>query len=144
MFCGEYQHNFDQKGRVIMPARFREGLQDKFMATRGTDGCIYAFSLEEFEKRVTKLLSTEEDYEDKEVARQRHFLGSARECEFDSQGRAMIPSNLREWAKIKKQVTIIGIGTRIEIWDFDNYEAYKNKEESQPSHFNKKQDEVKP
>lgn len=125
MFIGEYTHSIDNKGRVIMPSAFREGLGEKFYVTKGMEGCIFVYDQEQWkaleEKTKTLRLTSKK-------ARQfeRIFYAPAREIEFDKQGRFVIPQNLREYAEIEGEASIIGVSSRIEIWDKDKYSEYMN------------------
>ncbi len=116
MFMGEYNHTIDDKGRLIIPAKFRELLQDEFIVTKGLDGCLFAFPKDEwqaFEEQLRKLPLTQKN------ARKftRFFMGGAATCELDKQGRILIPQNLREFAKLDKDVVLSGNLNRIEIWN---------------------------
>ena len=116
MFIGEYEHSVDVKGRVIMPAKLREDIGETFILTKGLDGCLFAYSQTEwtnFEEKLKTLPLTNKN------AREfvRFFLSGAIECEIDKQGRFLIPSNLRDYAKLDKEIVILGVGTRIEIWN---------------------------
>ena len=120
LFIGEYEHSVDAKGRVIMPAKLREDIGEKFILTKGLDGCLFAYSQTEwnnFEEKLKTLPLTNKNARDFV----RFFLSGAIECEIDKQGRFLIPSNLREYAKLIKDIAIIGVGTRIEVWDKDTW-----------------------
>ncbi len=120
LFIGEYEHSVDAKGRVIMPAKLREDIGEKFILTKGLDGCLFAYSQTEwanFEEKLKTLPLTNKNARDFV----RFFLSGAIECEIDKQGRFLIPSNLREYAKLIKDIAIIGVGTRIEIWDKETW-----------------------
>lgn len=125
MLIGEFEHSLDAKGRLIMPAKLRETIGDKFVVTKGLDGCLFAFSLAEwlnFEEKLKSLpLSNRNSREFT-----RFFLSGATECEIDKQGRFLIPTNLRESANLQKEVVIIGVGTRIEIWDKEKWNSYND------------------
>lgn len=128
MFIGEYNHSIDNKGRVIMPSKFREELGEKFYVTKGMEGCVFVYDENEWhrlEEKTKQLRLTSKK------ARQfeRIFYAPAREMEFDKQGRFVIPQNLREYADISKEATIIGVSSRIEIWDTDKYEEYMKSED---------------
>ena len=127
MFCGEYKNTIESKGRIIIPAKFREELGEKFVVTKGLDNCLYGYSLEEwsnFEKKVKELPQT-----DKYVRTfTRFFFSGATECELDKQGRVLIPSNLREYAKLEKNVYTVGVSSRFEIWAKDAWEEYISSE----------------
>ena len=104
MLMGEYSHSLDTKGRIIMPAKLRQDIGEKFIITKGLDGCLFAFSQTEwfnFEEKLKSLPT---------------------ECEIDKQGRFLIPNNLRESAGLEKDVIIIGVGTRLEIWNKEIWE----------------------
>ena len=125
MLMGEYSHSLDTKGRVIMPAKLRQDIGEKFIITKGLDGCLFAFSQAEwfnFEEKLKTLPLSDKN------ARNfvRFFLSGATECEIDKQGRFLIPNNLREAANLEKDVIIIGVGTRLEIW---NKETWKKCDE---------------
>ena len=116
MLIGEYAHSLDTKGRLIMPARLRQDMGDKFIVTKGLDGCLFAFSQNEWLNFETKLKSL--PLSDRNARNfVRFFLSGATECELDKQGRFLIPNNLRLAANLEKDTVIIGVGTRLEIWD---------------------------
>ena len=116
MLIGEYEHSLDAKGRLIMPAKLREDMGEKFILTTGLDGCLFGFSMSEWEKFEDKLKALPITNKN---ARNfvRFFLSGATECELDKQGRFLIPNNLRTAANLEKETVIIGVGTRLEIWD---------------------------
>jgi len=116
MFMGEFSHAVDAKGRIIMPARFREELGDCFVLTVGIDGCLTAYPTEAWKSFIEKLMALPSS--NKSVRQlQRFFMSNANECEFDKQGRVLLPAKLRNAAKIDKEVTFIGMKDKIEIWD---------------------------
>ena len=123
MFIGEYSHNLDAKGRIIIPSKLRNELHSSFILTRGLDNCLTIYSLEQWEKifiEINKLPTTKKD------TRQyiRVLTSSACECTLDNQGRILIPTNLAEPLGIKKEVTIIGANDHIEIWDKKTWDEY--------------------
>ncbi len=123
MFMGEYHHTMDDKGRVIMPAKFRESLGENFVVTRGLDNCLFVYPAEEWqsmEGKLTKLPLTRQDAR----AFVRFFLSGAVDCEFDKQGRISIPNNLREHSHLVKDVVIIGVANRLELWSKERWEKY--------------------
>ena len=127
MLIGEYEHSLDVKGRLIMPAKIREDIGEKFIITKGLDGCLFGFSQSEwanFEEKLKTLPLTNKNARDFV----RFFLSGAIECEIDKQGRFLIASNLREYATMEKEVVIIGVGTRIEIWNKDKWKQYNSDE----------------
>lgn len=125
MLLGEYRHNVDVKGRVSVPSKFREDLGQSFVVTKGLDNCLFIYSKQEwetFENKLKQLPLTNQD------ARSfiRFFFAGATECEVDKQGRINIPQNLRDYASIKKDVVIVGVATRAEIWDSEAWDNYTN------------------
>ncbi len=127
LLIGEYEHSLDVKGRMIMPAKIREDIGDKFIITKGLDGCLFGFSQEEwnnFEEKLKTLPLTNKNARDFV----RFFLSGAIECEIDKQGRFLIAGNLREYAGLEKEAMITGVGTRIEIWDKDKWKKYNSEE----------------
>ncbi|HBG75416.1 division/cell wall cluster transcriptional repressor MraZ [Eubacteriales bacterium mix99] len=125
MFIGEYQHTIDPKGRVILPAKFREELGEKFVVTKGLDHCLFVYPNGEWsnlEKKLRTLPLTSKDAR----AFIRFFFAGAAECGVDKQGRILIPANLRQHADLNKELAIIGVSTRVEIWDRDAWDAYNN------------------
>lgn len=120
MLIGEYEHSLDLKGRLIMPSKLRTDIGERFILTKGLDGCLFAFSTEEWSNFETKLKAL--PLSDKNARNfVRFFLSGATECEIDKQGRFLIPNNLREAANLEKEVIIIGVGTRLEIWNKDTW-----------------------
>ena len=118
MLIGEYEHTIDAKGRLSMPSKLRRDMGEAFIVTKGLDGCLFAFSQDEWKNFETKLKSL--PLSDKNARNfVRFFLAGATECEIDKQGRFLIPSNLREAGKLEKEAVIIGVGTRLEIWNKD-------------------------
>ncbi|MBE3592835.1 MAG: division/cell wall cluster transcriptional repressor MraZ [Thermoanaerobacter sp.] len=125
MLMGQYEHTIDSKGRVIIPAKFREELRDRFVLTKGLDNCLFVYSLDEWKNIEAKLKTLPLTKKDAR-AFTRFFLAGAVECEIDKQGRILIPANLREHAKIEKDVIFIGVSTRVEIWSKEVWEEYSN------------------
>ena len=127
MLIGEFEHSLDAKGRLIMPAKIREDIGDKFIITKGLDGCLFGFSKKEwdnFEEKIKTLPLTNKNARDFV----RFFLSGATECEVDKQGRFLIAGNLREYASLEKDAVITGVGTRIEIWNKDKWKVYNSEE----------------
>lgn len=125
MFMGEYQHAVDGKGRLIMPAKFREELGDSFIVTRGMDNCLFVYPMHEWttlEQKLKALPFTRSDAR----AFMRFFFSGAAECELDKQGRVLIPNNLREHAKLSKDVVVIGVSNRVEIWSQEVWGQYSD------------------
>ena len=118
---GEYEHSLDAKGRLILPSKIREDMGEKFIITKGLDKCLFGFSQTEwanFEEKLKTLPLTNKNARDFV----RFFLSGAIECEIDKQGRFLIPNNLRVAAQLEKEAVIIGVGTRLEIWNKQNWE----------------------
>ena len=116
MLMGEYRHAMDAKGRLFMPAKLREDLGDKFIATQGIDGQLFVFSFEEWTNFANKLRSLPMS-DPGAQAFVRLFVAGASECEVDKQGRILLPAVLREFACLEKEVVLVGVGSRIEIWN---------------------------
>ncbi|GGD97819.1 division/cell wall cluster transcriptional repressor MraZ [Jeotgalicoccus aerolatus] len=128
MFMGEYKHNLDTKGRIIVPSKFRELLDEQFVITRGLDRCLFAYTEDEWsriEEKLKTLPLTKKD------ARKftRLFFSGATNVEIDKQGRINIPQNLREYAGLSKDCTVIGVSSRIEIWDSSSWEDFYTESE---------------
>ena len=125
MFIGEYAHALDNKNRIIIPSKFREGLGERFVLTKGLDGCLYAYPMSEWvilEEKLKKLPLTSKDAR----AFARFFFSGANEIEVDKQGRGLIPQNLLQYANLEKEIVSIGVSTRIEIWGKEKWEAYND------------------
>ena len=121
MLMGSYQHNIDPKGRVIMPAKFREELGEVFYATKGTDESITVLSKEAWEELGAKICALP-SAQTKDL--KRFLFSSAAELIPDKQGRILLPPVLRSYAHLDKDVMIIGTGSRVEIWDYDRWNQY--------------------
>ena len=120
-FKGEYSHSIDAKGRLIVPAKFRELLGDQFVVTKGFDGCLFVFAQDGWDQFEEKLQALPMD---KPEARMlgRFFISGAIDAEVDKQGRILLPSNLLQHAKIEKEAIIAGVGNRVEIWSKAEWE----------------------
>lgn len=121
MFMGEYNHSIDPKGRLIVPAKFRESLGDEFVVTQGLDGCLFVYPDEEwkaFEEKLKTLPMANKN------ARKfvRFFLAGAAQVEIDKQGRILLPASLRKFAGLEKEISLVGVGSRVEIWDKSRWE----------------------
>ena len=120
MFMGEYNHTIDAKGRLIIPSKFRELLGEEFVLTKGLDGCLSIYPMTEweaFEKKLSALPLTNKNAR----TLTRFFVAGATECELDKQGRILIPSTLREFAGLEKNVMLAGQLGRIDIWDEEKW-----------------------
>ncbi|MGR6544916.1 division/cell wall cluster transcriptional repressor MraZ [Paenibacillus tundrae] len=128
MFMGEFQHSIDDKGRVIIPAKFRESLGPSFVVTRGLDQCLFVYPMEEWgimEQKLKALPLMKSDAR----AFTRFFFSGATECDLDKQGRVNLPGNLREYAKLDKDCVVLGVSNRVEVWSKDIWENYFNQSE---------------
>ncbi|MDU4959748.1 MAG: division/cell wall cluster transcriptional repressor MraZ [Sporomusaceae bacterium] len=125
MLLGEYQHSIDSKGRVILPAKFREELGEQCIATKGLEKCLFVYPRQEWSTIENKLKQLPLA---KAEARAfvRFFFSGAAELECDKQGRVLIPANLRSYAALEKDIVVIGVLNRIEIWDRIAWEEYNN------------------
>lgn len=128
MLLGEYKHNLDNKGRLAVPAKFREKIKKGAIITRGLDHCLFVFDLKDWENLVQKLISLPL-VQSNSRAFVRLMLAGASDVSLDKQGRILIPDYLREYASLKKEVVITGLYNRIEIWDSENWKNYKLKTE---------------
>lgn len=122
---GEYQHTIDSKGRLFIPARFRDGLGEKFILTKGLDGCLFAYPPQEWtilEQKMRSMPFTSSDVR----AFVRFFFAGACECDVDKQGRILIPSNLRKHAALDREVVVVGVSLRVEIWSREKWDKYNS------------------
>jgi MraZ protein len=125
MFTGEYHHNLDAKGRMIIPAKFREGQSDTFWVTRSLDGCLSMYTPDGWQELVNKLDSLQFT-STKARMMKRFIIGSSVQCDLDKQGRILIPQVLRKTAGLDKDVTLVGVGDHVEIWSSESWDAYNN------------------
>ncbi|MCI6848142.1 MAG: division/cell wall cluster transcriptional repressor MraZ [Erysipelotrichaceae bacterium] len=125
MLIGEYHHSIDEKGRLIIPSKFREEIGTSFVVTRGLDGCLFVYSLVEWERIVAKLKKLPFTKKDARTFT-RFFLASATVCQFDKQGRINLVNSLIEYAELKKECAIIGVNDRLEIWALDKFNNLMN------------------
>ena len=123
MFMGEYHHNIDEKGRIVIPTKFREILEDKFIVVRGIEKCLYIYAKKDWEKLVEKLNTLPFTKKDARTFI-RSFFSGATECEFDRQGRTCIASPLIVYAGLSKECVIIGANDRIEIWGLTEWNEF--------------------
>jgi MraZ protein len=127
MFFGEYEHTMDPKGRVSMPSKFREKLTEVFYITKGLDACLFVFAEDEWrniEEKLKTLPLTNKN------ARQfvRTFYSGAMECSLDKQGRMALSQNLRDYAQLDKDIVLIGVSTRIEVWGKHTWQSYHDED----------------
>lgn len=134
MFLGTFEHLIDERNRLMLPKKFRQDLGRMAVLTRGLDGCLFLYPVSSWKKIEKKLVETPLTNKD---ARNfaRHMLSGAMEVEVDKFGRVLLPSYLKEYAKLKKNTVILGLGERIEVWDKSTWKTYTEKLE-------KKTDEV--
>jgi len=129
MLLGEYQHSLDAKGRMAVPAKFRDTLSAGAIVTRGLDNCLFVFTREEWGKLADKIIALPLAQANSR-AFTRLMLSGAMDAELDRQGRMLIPDYLRKYANLKREVVVTGLYNRIEIWDSVNWKKYKEKTES--------------
>lgn len=122
MFMGEYHHNIDAKGRIIIPVKLRENLGDNFIITRGLDGCLYLYPKYAFDNIIEKYKSLPDTKDKRQFMR--IFLSGATVCEYDKQGRINIPNPLIQFALLKKDCIIIGVDEKLEIWSKERWEEF--------------------
>lgn len=130
VFMGEYQHTIDTKGRIIVPAKFREPLGEEFVVTLGLDGCLFVYPNEEWLTFVKELKGLPGSKEARQL--QRYFMAGAATCEVDKQGRILIPAKLRAQAGLEKEIVFVGVLSKIEIWSQERWESnntYENMDE---------------
>ena len=129
IFIGEYIHTIDQKGRVIIPVKFREALGDQFIVTKGLDHCLFVYPYSEWnilEQKLQALPFTQPDVR----AFVRFFFSGATECELDKQGRILLPANLRSYAQLEKNLVLAGVSSRVEIWSETLWTEYSQQAEN--------------
>jgi len=120
MFKGEHHYSLDEKGRIVLPPRFRRALGNAVVVTRGLDECVAVYAPAEWAKNERKLRS-------QAVSRRdivRFMLASAEDADIDGQGRLTLPAHLRQYAKIDREAVVIGVGSRLEIWSLENWQKY--------------------
>jgi len=127
MFYGEYKHAIDRKGRIIIPSRFRDALKEsyteKLYVTRGLDSCLFLFTQEEWRAQENKFKSMSFTKAQHRKFNRLYFSGAV-EITVDKQGRILIPNYLKQYANIKKDVMLIGVSNRVEIWSAETWHEY--------------------
>lgn len=123
MFLGEFQHAVDEKNRLILPAKFREAFADGLIFTKGFENCLFVFSRAEWPRIEEKIRSLQLLKKDSRKL-SRFFFGGASEEVLDKSGRVVIPANLKAFAELEKDVVIVGVSNRLEIWSKANWERY--------------------
>lgn len=141
MLIGEYIHNIDTKKRLAIPSKLRREIGEKAVLTRGLDGCLFLFSMKEWEVFAEKLSHLSFVKQDTRSF-VRLFLSGASEVETDQLGRILIPDYLKDYAQLGKKVVIAGLGNRLEIWDHDKWETHKKGLESQADKIAEKMGEL--
>jgi len=141
LFYGEYQHSMDPKGRIIIPSKFRDELGPKFIATKGLDNCLFMYPMNEWANLENKLKSLPLTNRDAR-AFIRFFFSGAAEVELDKQGRILLPQNLREYANLQKDIYIIGVSVRVEVWDKAKWEEYNTDDSLSPDRIAEKMAEL--
>ena len=127
MFMGEFRHTIDEKGRIIIPSKLREGLKDNFIITRGLDGCLFIYPKEEWNNVISKYKELPDTRDKRQFMR--IFLSGASICEYDKQGRINIPKPLIDYAKLEKDCIIIGVDERLELWSKEKWNIFINSNE---------------
>ncbi len=123
MFIGEYHHTIDEKGRIIIPAKFREELGNNFIITRGIENCLFVYSKENWAKITDKLSSLPFTKKDARTFN-RFFMSGATDVELDKQGRVNISKPLIDYASLSKDCVIIGTGDRLEVWSQESWDSF--------------------
>jgi MraZ protein len=122
VFLGEYQHSVDSKGRLVLPSKFRERLSRGLVVTKGQERCLYVFPMDRWEQEVEQVNQLPRtDRRSRNYARS--FFGAASDQMLDGQGRVAIPQPLREYAALGKDVVVVGVADRVEIWDTESWSA---------------------
>ncbi len=130
MFMGEFHHNIDEKGRIVIPGKFRSNDMDKIVVTRGLEHCLYLYTMKDWEKVMSKLNSLPFTKKDARTI-MRSFFAGATVCEFDKSGRINITSPLVNYANLTKECVVIGVNDRIEIWNKESYEKFLDESSDQ-------------
>lgn len=126
---GEYIHTIDGKGRLIIPVKFRDALGEQFIVTKGLDHCLFVYPRPEWETLEKKL--RELPFTQPEVRSfVRFFFSGATECELDKQGRILLPANLRSYAQLEKDLVLVGVSSRVEIWSQTLWTEYSQQAEN--------------
>ncbi len=136
MFMGTVYNSIDEKNRMIVPSKMRGGLGERCVLTKGLDRCLYVYTMESWQKQMDKIAMLPES-DPKVRSFIRHFCANAAECEFDRQGRIVIPQELRAYAGVEKELVTMGAMTKIEIWAREVWEAPSNDSKMEPRDFSK-------
>lgn len=130
MFIGEYSHNVDNKGRLAIPAKFREKLKHGAVVTRGLDNCLFLYPINEWQILADKLAQLPLS-QARSRAFSRLMLAGAMDVSLDKQGRVTLPEYLRDYANVSKKVVVTGLYNRLELWDEDAWNKYKQETEKE-------------
>lgn len=125
MFMGQYHHNLDNKGRIIIPAKFRDELGSIIVVTRGLDGCLSVYTVSQWQTIYEQLIKLPNTKRESRMYL-RTFMANAAECEFDNQGRILLPPSLIKTADLSKECIVIGAGDHVEIWAKDSWENFQD------------------
>ena len=128
MLLGEHDHSLDDKNRLTLPAKLREGLGDGVVVTRGMDGCLYAYSAEDWQGLAERIRGLDPLSREGRMM-QRHFFSGAVRGELDKQGRMVLPASLLEAAGIQREVTVAGVFDHLEIWDRAKWRVHRHEVE---------------
>ena len=134
MLLGQYEHTIDDKNRLTLPAKFRQAFAGGLVVTRGMDGCLYAYTREDWERLVEENLATLSPLDPDGRKMQRFFFSAAQEAELDKQGRVMLPPALLEHAKLAREVVVAGVYDHVEIWDRAAWRDHLNEVEGSAEH----------
>ncbi len=141
MFIGEYNHNLDEKGRLAVPVKFRNDLKKGAVVTKGLDGCLFLYTINEW-KILAEKLSKLPISQSGTRAFARLMLAGAMDVQVDKQGRIVIPDYLRKYAGMKKKIVVSGLYNRLEIWDENSWEKYKRRTEKESEDIAEKLGEI--
>jgi MraZ protein len=133
MLLGEYEHTLDDKNRLTLPAKFRDAFAGGVVVTRGMDGCLYAYSREDFARLVERMRTLDQLSRESRVL-QRHFFSGASDAELDKQGRVMIPAALLASGGLAREVVVAGVYDHIEIWDRARWRTHLEEVEGSAEH----------
>ena len=136
MFMGTVYNSIDEKNRMIVPSNMRAGLGERCVLTKGLDKCLYIYTTQSWQSQMEKIAKLPES-DPKVIMFIRHFCANAAECEFDKQGRIVIPQELKAYAGIEKELVTMGAMTKIEIWSKETWDAPDNDNKMDPADFSK-------
>lgn len=126
LLTGEYNNTVDEKGRVAFPLKLRNAISDNVViVTKGLERCLWLFTQQEWELFQSQLMSNASIMKSRSANVVRHFIAPAQQVEFDRSGRLQIPQSLRDYAKLTKDCTVLGIAKYMELWDLDTYNKFQ-------------------